>query len=108
MATVHSIKQSKSCRATAAPKRAKATPTTKAVAEAMAKIFQGQMFNDGPADPYLEILTRSQRLQLADLEKATGIEMSRWVHRAIDVFLETEAPVWHKNAERASRRRSVA
>ena len=54
------------------------------------------------ADPSLEVLSRSQRLRVADLAVITGIEPQVWIQRAVDSFLECEAPVYAGKARRAS------
>jgi len=55
-------------------------------------------------DPSLEVLTRSQRLRMSDLVIATKVDAQTWIQRAVDVFLEDEAPVY---AMKASRKRAA-
>jgi len=53
-------------------------------------------------DIELAILTRSQRLRIADLAAETGWPPKTWVRRAVRNFLEDEAPVWFMKARRAA------
>lgn len=45
------------------------------------------------ASDQLELLTRSQRLRMADLSIETDIAVETWVRHAVERFLQDEAPV---------------
>jgi len=46
------------------------------------------------AQPTFKTLTRNQRRRFADLAMSSGVPAERWIERALDNFLEDEAPLW--------------
>lgn len=64
--------------------------------------FASNLLSSPLIDPSLEVLTRSQRLQLADLARRSGKPVETWVRRAVNNFLADELAVRMFPSERAA------
>jgi hypothetical protein len=51
------------------------------------------------------VLTRSQRLRLSAVAKATGLSAENMTRRGLDLFLDIEAPVYLAHAKQAQSQR---
>ena len=52
-------------------------------------------------EPLAQVLTRSQRLRLSAVAKATGFSAENMTRRGVDLFLDCEAPVYLAQAKKA-------